>query len=51
MEEEGLWRLFFLTGLPEAWLALRGVQEQRCEQASEPAMTAFAARPSRKTES
>lgn len=23
MEREGLWRLFFATGLPEAWLAVR----------------------------
>lgn len=50
MDDEGLWRLFFLTGLPEAWLALRAAQEQR-EQAYQPAMTAFAAQPSRKTES
>lgn len=28
MEEDGLWRLFFLTGMPEIWLTLRGLQNQ-----------------------
>jgi hypothetical protein len=37
MENPGLWRLFFLPGLPEAWLALRGEQEEQ----EEPAVTAF----------
>ena len=46
MEDEGLWRLFFLTGLPEAWLALRGMREQP-KQTYEPAMTAFAVLPPR----
>ena len=41
MEEYGLWRLFFLTGLPEAWLALRGLRQER-QQREEPALTAFA---------
>ena len=27
MDEQGLWRLFFATGLPEAYLALRGAGE------------------------
>ena len=27
MDEQGLWRLFFATGLPEAYLALRGARE------------------------
>lgn len=51
MDEEGLWRLFFLTGLPEAWLALRGAGEERPMPEREPAMTAFSVRPPRKTES
>ena len=37
MENPGLWRLFFLTGLPEVWLALRGEQEEQ----EAPAVTAF----------
>lgn len=37
MEEYGLWKLFFLTGLPEAWLALRGLNAEQ----EEPALTAF----------
>lgn len=37
MENPGLWRLFFLTGLPEAWLALRGEAEEQ----EEPAVPAF----------
>ena len=50
MDEEGLWRLFFLTGLPEAWLALReNVEQQRPEY--EPAMTAFAVRAPQETQS
>lgn len=28
MEEDGLWRLFFLTGLPEVWLTLRSLRQQ-----------------------
>lgn len=42
MEEAGLWRLFFATGLPQAYLALRGLEEER-EQPDQPAMTAFGA--------
>lgn len=38
MEEQGLWELFFRTGLPEAWLALRGLTAEE----DEPALTAFA---------
>ena len=31
MEKTGLWQLFFLTGLPEVWLALRDeAEEQEC---------------------
>ncbi len=51
MDEEGLWRLFFHTGLPEVWLALRGTQEERCAPEYEPAMTAFALQPPREIES
>ena len=45
MNEAGLWRLFFLTGLPEAYLAAKG--EARARQAAEygPALTAFVAKP------
>lgn len=28
MDETGLWRLFFATGLPEAYLAVRGKREE-----------------------
>ena len=41
MEEQGLWKLFFLTGLPEAWLALRGLGKEQAEREA-PALTAFA---------
>ena len=41
MEEYGLWKLFFLTGLPEAWLALRGLRLEQ-DEPEEPALTAFA---------
>lgn len=41
MEEFGLWNLFFLTGLPEVWLVLRGLRQER-QQREEPALTAFA---------
>ncbi len=40
MDEGRLWRLFFATGLPEAYLALRGEREER--EALEPEVrTAF----------
>ncbi len=29
MEEQGLWRLFFATGLPEAYLAIRAAERAR----------------------
>ena len=29
MDEEGLWRLFFATGLPQAYLAAAGERELR----------------------
>ena len=41
MDEAGLWNLFFATGLPEAYLALRGQQmEERC-RLNPPAIPAF----------
>ena len=41
MNEAGLWRLFFLTGRPEIWLALRGEAQSRRNSEKEPVMTAF----------
>ena len=41
MDETGIWRLFLATGLPQAYLALRGLEEQRDLAAREPAVTAF----------
>ena len=41
MNEQGLWQLFFLTGLPEVYLALQG-QAQEKEQNSRLALPAFA---------
>jgi len=46
MDEQGLWRLFFLTGLPEVYLALKG-QEQEREQRSQWAISAFAPKPNK----
>ena len=51
MREEGLCKLFFLTGLPEAYLALRAVRGDVVELREEPAMTAFVPRPDEKIES
>lgn len=51
MREEGLWKLFFRTGLPEAYLALRAAREEGLELREEPAMTAFRSRPGREVES
>lgn len=31
MDEQGLWRLFFATGLPEVYLALRGTGREETE--------------------
>lgn len=44
MDERGLWKLFFATGLPEAYLAIAGERsELRRERAlwERPARTAF----------
>ena len=43
MDEGVLWRLFFLTGLPEAYLALRGEQQETKQ--TQPAVPAFAPEP------
>ena len=46
MDEEKLWVLFFATGLPQAYLAIRGVREEREEQtALTEAKTAFRSGP------
>ena len=41
MEEMGLWRLFFATGLPEAYLAIRGTRSGAEDMPELPARTAF----------
>ena len=40
MDESGLWSLFFATGLPEVYLALRG-QRMEEERREPPAIPAF----------
>ena len=40
MDEQGLWNLFFLTGSPLVWLAIRRLEEDRERQ--EQAQPAFA---------
>ena len=46
MDEERLWALFFATGLPQAYLAIRGVEKEREAQTLLPeARTAFWAGP------
>lgn len=51
MDQAGLWRLFFLTGLPEAYLALRGEEQQRRTREYELARTAFVPKPPLEIES
>lgn len=41
MDESGVWRLFCATGLPQAYLALRGLEQERERAEQAPAMTAF----------
>ena len=41
MDEEGLWRLFFFTGLPEAYLAVQSVREEKLRLWEDMARTAF----------
>lgn len=40
MDKQGLWELFWKTGLPEAYLAIAGAR-QAWEDWEEPAKTAF----------
>lgn len=37
MDEQGLWRLFFATGSPLVWLALRRLEREREEERALPA--------------
>ena len=37
MDEQGLWRLFFATGSPLVWLALRRLDREREEERALPA--------------
>lgn len=41
MDEQGLWALFYATGLPEVYLAIRQERADREEEAELPARTAF----------
>ena len=41
MEERGLWRLFFATGLPEVYLAVAGQRLEENARWKELARTAF----------
>lgn len=41
MEEQGLWRLFFATGLPEVYLAISACRESERRERERPAKTAF----------
>ena len=43
--EQGLWKLFFATGLPQAYLAIRGAEEER--EAFFRSLAPFAAEPPR----
>lgn len=45
MDQAGLWRLFFLTGLPEAWLAVREGHREQDAPEREPAIPAHAPGP------
>ncbi len=50
MGEEGLWKLFFLTGLPEVYLELKVRRDRPDRPGEEPAVTAFVSRPVGETE-
>ena len=41
MGERGLWKLFFATGLPEAYLAIRGERKKENFVPDLPSKTAF----------
>lgn len=43
--EQGLWQLFFATGLPQAYLAIQGREQERDREGAE-AVTAFRPRQS-----
>ena len=51
MKEEGLWKLFFLTGLPEVYLALGRVRGEHPVLQDEYAIPAFVPRPDEEIES
>ena len=44
METEGLWMLFWQTGRPEVWLAIRAIEQER--RGREQAIPAFRERSS-----
>jgi len=44
MDEQGLWKLFWKTGLPEVYLALQGMRAETELQMKLPARTAFGER-------
>ena len=37
MEERGLWELFYATGAPEVWLAIRQAQSDGAGEEAQPA--------------
>ena len=37
MDEQGLWRLFFATGSPLVWLAIRRLEREQDEERALPA--------------
>lgn len=41
MDERGLWKLFFATGLPEAYLAISNMRSEPEVKMELPAKTAF----------
>ena len=41
MDERGLWKLFYETGLPEVWLCIAGTRQASPQAGEEPARTAF----------
>ncbi len=45
MDDAGLWNLFWSTGLPEAYLAIRGRAYEREAEECPQALTAFRAQP------
>lgn len=46
MDEERLWALFFATGLPQVYLAIRaGEKGKRTHSPADPGLTAFRAGP------